>query len=48
MSTSAGVQMGKVTRQKVLKNGTFSDALTASNSLSRLLSAVTAVKWPVV
>ena len=43
-----GVQMGRVTRQKVLKNGTLSEADTASKSLSSALSAVTAVKCPVV
>ena len=48
MSISAGVQIGRVTRQKVLKNGTFSEADTASNSASSDFSAVTAVRWPVV
>ena len=48
MSISVGVQIGSVTRQKVLKNGTLSDALTDSNSASSAFSAVTAVRWPVV
>src|SRR3569832_497707 len=41
MSTSAGEQIGSVTRQKVWKNGTFSDALTASNSASSDFRTVT-------
>ena len=39
MSSSVGVQIGSVTRQKVLKNGTFSDADTDSNSASSAFSA---------
>ena len=39
-----GVQIGSVTRQNVRKNGTFSDAETASNSPSSCFSAVTAVR----
>ena len=34
MSTSAGVQIGSVTRQKVLGTAPIEDALTASNPLS--------------
>ena len=48
MSISAGVQIGSVTRRKVIQNGTLSDADTASNSASSAFSAVTAVRWPVV
>ena len=44
MSISAGVQIGSVTRPSSVHCGTFSDADTASNSASRLFSAVTALK----
>ena len=45
MSRIAGRQTGTVTRKNVLHNGTFSEADTASNSLSSAFNAVTAVRW---
>ncbi len=45
MSSTAGRQTGTVTRAIVRSSDTFSDADTASNSLSSCFSAVVAVRW---
>ena len=45
MSSTAGRQIGTVTRASVRSSDTFNDAETASNSWSNCLSAVVAVRW---
>jgi len=48
MSSSAGRQIGTVTRRKCLYSGAFSDSAAASNSPSSWRSAVVAVICAVV